>query len=500
MVMRADSALRYAPVWYAVNKIAGHVGYLPLNIHKETGREIQKDTTHPAYRLLRWQPNPLQTPIQFKRSMTADALLWGNGYAYIHREGNVVRELVPMYAGGMACGMVLGEKKFMYHMERDERVSLWQDMEQQPDKVVFLDANQVLHVHGLGFNGLSGYSLLRLAAESWTAGDNAMKRINASLKKGYAGGLMLEAPPGAFRKEAEAQEFLEHFRKNHGGSDNSGKIGMLREGIKGNVLAMNNSDAQFIETLRFLRQEEALRFQLESILGDDSSVSYNSLEQKNLAYLQNCLNTWLKVWEEECDTKLLSESEKLGGYYFKFNDGALLRSDKATTMSTISVGIASRVISPNEGRALLDMNPYAGGDEYTNPAITPGNGLGERDGEPDTEPQRQPQSSNAAQVHLEHMISVEGNRATQAAAGSKNFCRWIDAWYPKWESTLADGIEKLGGDRDLATHHCQESKQLLLACADRAQPETLEEIVRECVSTWSARAVSLVNEMELTRV
>ena len=71
---------------------------------------------------------------------------------------------------------------------------------------------------------------------------------------------------------------------------------------------IGDNGAEFVPTLTFMRQDEALRFLLESIIGDDSSVSYNSLEQKNLAYLQNCLNCWLRVWEEECEVKLLSKS------------------------------------------------------------------------------------------------------------------------------------------------------------------------------------------------
>lgn len=505
LAARAESALRYAPVWYAINKIAGHVGYLPLNIHHQVGRNIEKDVSHPAYRLLRWQPNELQTPIQFKRSLTADALLWGNGYAYIHRDAKNVKELVPLYAGAMACGMLNGEKVLLYHLNRNERVSLWKDIEDAPDQVVQFTANEILHIHGLGFNGIVGHSLLKLASQSWSAGENAIRRINSQLQKGYSGGFMLEAPPGTFRKEEDAQQFLEHFRATHGGANQAGKIGMLREGIKANVMSMSNQDAQFVELMRFLRQEEALRFMLESILGDDSSVSYNSLEQKNLAYLQNCLNTWLKVWEEECDTKLLSEAEKLSGYYFKFNDGALLRSDKATTMRTIAMGITSRVLSPNEGREMLDMNPYEGGDTYENPAVSPGRpGIGTRDGEPDTEPQRQPQNLDSAKLvfleRVEHLIGVEANRVIHAASSSRNFLNWMEEWYPKWESKLADAFEKLGADRDIATWHCSESKGLLLMCAENATQDTLEQTVRDCVSNWNARAASIVNEMELSRV
>ena len=147
---------------------------------------------------------------------------------------------------------------------------------------------------------------------------------------------------------------------------------------------MSASDSQWVEQRLFQRQEVTLLFLLEQILGDDSSVSYNSLEQKNLAYLSNCLMRWLVKWEEEANHKLLSNREKARGlHFFRFNVSALLRADSKTQMETITGYIASRVYSPNEGRELLDMLPYDGGDAYENPAISPGEGGADDDTEPE---------------------------------------------------------------------------------------------------------------------
>jgi hypothetical protein len=98
------------------------------------------------------------------------------------------------------------------------------------------------------------------------------------------------------------------------------------------------------------------------------------------------------------------------------------------------------------------------------------------------------------------MIGVEAKRATQAAASSKNFCAWIDDFYAKWVVKLADDVERLGGDRHLAERHCKESIDQLLECADKAKPETLEEVVRDCVTQWPTRAAALANEMEMRNV
>ena len=484
--------LAYAPVWYAVSKIGGHIGYLPVGVKRERGKNIETVTNHPSYQMLRWQPNKFQTPLQFKRAMQMDSLLWGNSLAYIHRVGGVPVELVPLPMQGIIFEMKRGRKTFSLMIDRDDPLA-----SASPNLAGTyheFDQDEVLHIPGLGSNGVWGYSLLSLARESWEAGMGGIKRLKTLAKKGYAGGLMLNAPIGSSisRDEEKAKNFLSEFQKSHSGSDKAGVVGLLREGVTAQVMQMSQQDAQFVETMKFLRQDEALRFCLEQILGDDSSVSYSSLEQKNLAYLQNCLNTWLCSWEEELDRKLLSEREKRQGYYHKFNTAALLRSDTATTVRTFSLAITSRIMSPNEAREKLDLNPYEGGDTYQNPNTN--SGLGMRDGEADTEPTRQPQSM--AKVQIEHMLKVEANRISTFAKSSSNFLDKVDSFYAKWETKLADCLEKLGGDRTFAEMHCSESKGQLLLLTDTCKQDELCERVSQLVETWVGRSSDIVQQME----
>jgi HK97 family phage portal protein len=484
-----NNALTYAPVWYAVNRIAGHIAMMPLNVHQERPNgEITKPTSHLGYRLLRNRPNAYQTPFIFKQQMQVHALLWGNGRAFVHRDG-LNTELIPLMPDRTATALIDGKKWHATIIERNERLSIWEDMGQNMEKTVVLSDSEVLHVPGLGFDGVEGKSLISLAARSFSIGIGGEKHIGSQQKKGYAGGLMLEAPLGAFRNEGDAKEFLKAFREQHEGSDNAGKVALLREGIKANVMAMSNSDAQFIEQRKFQRQDVALWFLLEQILGDDSSVSYNSLEQKNLAYLQNCLGRWMQVWEQECEAKLLSSAEVARGYYFKFNDGSLLRSDKSATATVISQLITSRVINPNEARKMLDLNPYDGGDEYENPAISPGSGADKPDDE-----ESDSATNNIRQKWLGDLLAVEQNRILDATK-SKAFIKRAEEFYSRWEAKLADAIEACGGMRDLATKHCDESKrQLIEAC--KCETGKLAESVAKCVETWHERLETLTKELD----
>lgn len=520
--MDGQKALSYAPVWHCVSKISGAFMIMPLNLHQKKGRDINRVVDHPSYRLNRWRPNAYQTPSQWKRQMMCHALLWGNMRSYIHREGRTPVELIPLMPDRTATMLLEGEKWHATLINRDDRLSLFEDMEGKQEQVIWMRDGDVWHVPGLGFDGVNGQSLIYLARQSWGIGLNAEKHIASQQKKGYSGGLMLEAPVGVFRNEADAKEFLDKFREQHDGVDNAGKAALLREGVKANVMQMSNSDAQFLEQRRFQREDTALLFLLEGILGDTSHASYNSLEQKNLAYRLNCLAPWTTAIEEESDLKLLTDRERAAEYYHKFNDGALLRTEKGATMAFVSQGIASTVLNPNEARQLFDLNPYEGGDEYGNPNTTsnkPDNGAGGAANTPDPTPKSQldklikavkdanqnlpksylrellgfePAENKATTALLSHLFGVEANRITSGAEKASNFIEWMDNFYSKkWESVLADNMEAMGLDRELATIHCTESKRRLLEVCDYSTAETLVENVKKCVSNWKLRSNSI---------
>jgi HK97 family phage portal protein len=490
--MTANRALSYAPVWNCVSRITGAFSIMPLNIHREQGKNKTIQIRHSSYDLFRWRPNAYQTPAVFKQQMMCHALLWGNARAYILRdENNRPVELIPLLPDSTTTVMAQGKKWHATIADPDARLRLFAGQEILPQDLIWIPDEHVWHIPGLGFDGVEGKSLISLAKQSWGIGLDAEKHSAKQKKKGYAGGLMLEAPAGAFRSQKDAEEFLTHFKKNHEGADNAGTIGMLREGIKANVMAMSNKDAEFIEERRFQREEAALWFVMQSIIGDSSGNSYASLEQKNLAYRMECLAPWSTKIEEESDLKLLTMSERLRGYYHKFNDGALLRTEKAQTMAFISQGIAARILSPNEGRSLLDMNPYDGGDKYENPNTI---ARGSEQSTPDSDkPKEDPAQRDAAtKSRITHMIDVECKKVAEAAnrasAQGLNFLQWVDNFYDKnWQPKLMSVFDELGLEDSRAVDWCRESKSRLLSCCDYSTVETLPENVEKCVFSWKIR-------------
>lgn len=490
--MSAQRALTYAPVWNCVSRITGAFSVMPLNVHREQGRKKTIQTRHSSYHLFRWRPNDYQTPAVFKQQMICHALLWGNARAYILRDssGNPV-ELIPMLPDSSDTIVAEGKKIHGVILDPDDRLRLFRGESVPQERITWLPDEDVWHIPGLGFDGIKGKSLIHLARQSWGVGLNAEKHVANQQKKGYSGGLMLEAPVGAFRSQKDAEEFLEHFKKNHEGSDNAGTIGLLREGIKANVMAMSNIDAQFIEQRRFQREDAALWFVMQSILGDSTGNSYASLEQKNLAYRMECLAPWSTKIEEECDMKLLTQSERNRGYYHKFNDGALLRTEKKATMEFISQAIAARVLNPNEGRELLDMNPYEGGDEYVNPNTMTDRTQRQSDSS-DDDTGSNSRDDAATRSRIAHMIGVECNKVSDAARKASesgmNFLQWVDTFYDRnWQPKLISVFDELGLNNSRAVNWCSESKSRLLNCCNYSTNDTLAENVKKCVFSWSIR-------------
>lgn len=495
-----DSALGYAPVWNAVSKISGHVGVAPLNLHRKLdggGAEIAE--SHPAYRLMKTRPNEIQTAIVFKQQLMMHALLTGNGRAAIVRRGGFPVELVPLLPSQTHSCLVEGKKWHIVKLgcdgDRCEYIpgsSGWfRDGEfwKFPDRDVF-------HIPGLGYDGISGLSLINVAKNSFGLGLAAQKAGANSFKNGSRPGLVITPSTNEFRDERSAREFLEDFNTYHTGVANAGKAGLLRPGMSIEVLpSLSAQDAQWVEQRRFERQETALFFLLEQILGDDSSVSYNSLEMKNQAYLTNCLSPWLVKWEQECDSKLLGDRAQKD-HYFKFNTGGLLKADFKSTTEALSLLVSSTIMNRNEARAKLDLNPVEGGDEFFNPNTTPGDAPSGTQ-EDDDSMSVEDANKYAIVSRMRHLIGVESKRVIDAADASKriNYRSWLNTYYKKWTKTLADAVKEFGGDTEIAGTHCEESYRQLLELCGSVPKDGLQDAVTKMVSNWQDRAEEMADRI-----
>ena len=490
----AQSALTYPAVWYGVNKIAGHIAQLPVGVYKrnEGDNGAQRERLHPVARLLR-KPNAYQTATIYREQIAVHSILQGNGRAAIVRAGGMITELIPLLPEYTATGMLKGEKVHATRPPQDDRLRLFFESVTEDDNgPILLNDLEVVHIPGLTLDGVVGLPLIVAAKRNLQISLGTESRLANQMEYGFQGNIMLQAPEGVFRKQQEAEEFLEAFEARHHDKTKAGRPGLLRDGITANILAMNNTDAQFSEQRAFQRQDAALWLGLEQILGDDTSVSYNSLEQKNLAYLMNTLNKWLTRWEDEFECKLLPQAQFANDeYYIRFETDALLKSDFKSTIEALSNAVASTILNQNEARAMINRNPIPSGNEFGNPWTS--SGATSNDDATRNRPVEEPDTQAATRSRIEHLIGVECRRVIDGTR-HPNYLAWVDQFYARWQSKLAVWLADLGiEDSDgIASAHCDESHDLLLESCGLCTADELRQTIVDTVAHWRDRSTAIL--------
>lgn len=353
------SAMQMTAVYSCVRVLSEAVAGLPLHLYKHTdngGKE--KAVTHPLYRLLHDEPNPEMSSFVLRETLMTHLLLWGNAYAQIIRNGrNEIIGLYPLMPNKISVNRdEKGRLYYSYQRSNDEAL-------QSKDSTVILSPSDVLHVPGLGFDGLVGYSPIAMAK-------NAIGLAIATEEYGakfFANGA---APSGVLEHPGtlkDPDKIRESWTKVYGGSANSGKVAVLEEGMKYTPISISPEQAQFLETRKFQINEIARIFRVPPhMVGDLEKSSFSNIEQQSLEFVKYTLEPWLIRWEQSMQRVLLSEDEKQN-YFIKFNVDGLLRGDYASRMSGYATARQNGWMSANDIRELenLDRIPTEeGGDLY----------------------------------------------------------------------------------------------------------------------------------------
>lgn len=471
------SALKYAPVWQAVNTIAGDLATLPLLLYERDGERKSRAPEHPSYRLLRRRPNRYMSAAVFKETLQAHVLLWGNGYAEIERNprGDAVA-LWPLLPDRTKPGMVDG--------------ALWYITTIDDGSERKLRAENVLHIKGLGFDGLRGYSIVAMARNSFGLGLAAEKYASKFFANDATPGGVLEHP--AKLDDESFERVRDSWNDLHEGLDNKHRIAILEEGMKFQAISIPMKDAQWLEARTFQRTDVASWFCLPPHkVGDLSRATFGNIEEQNRDYLNTSLMRWLEKWAQECDEKLLREREKdADSHFFEFLTAALLRGDLLRRAQAYASGIAARWLNPNEVRAMENLNPYEGGDEFVNPHINPTNPPADPEPEPDNDEQER-----QATARFTELVRAEARRVTQAARTATNFTGWVASFYSRWPARVREVVAEFDGDPLHADRHCAESRDQIMVLLDRVKPAELQEEVQALVDAWHGRAHRLARDV-----
>ncbi len=354
------TAMQTTAVYACVRILAEAVASLPLHVYEyqdDGGKKLVHD--HPLYYLLHDEPNPEMTSFVFRETLMSHLLIWGNAYAQIIRDG-----------AGRALGLypLLPDKM---DVQRDDKGNIYYVYSRNSDENpmfkeygnIRLKAEDVLHIPGLGFDGLIGYSPIAMAKNA-VGMTLACEEYGASFfANGANPGGVLEHP-GVLKDPSKVRE---SWNSVYRGVSNAHKIAVLEEGMKYQQIGIPPEEAQFLETRKFQINEIARLYRIPPhMVGDLDKSSFSNIEQQSLEFVKYTLDPWVIRWEQSLQRSLLLPGEK-GKYFIKLNVDGLLRGDYQSRMNGYAVGRQNGWFSANDIREMENMNPIPdeeGGNLY----------------------------------------------------------------------------------------------------------------------------------------
>lgn len=342
------SAMQMTAVYSCVRILSEAVAGLPLHLykHKKDGGK-ERATEHPLYRLLHDEPNPEMSSFVFRETLMTHLLLWGNAYAQIIRNGK--GEVVALYP------LMPNKMK----VDRDEHGALYYEYQHGSDEAktmknttIRLKPSDVLHVPGLGFDGLVGYSPIAMAKNAIGMAIACEEYGAKFFANGAAPSGVLEHP-GVIK---DPQRVRDAWQGQFGGSANANKVAVLEEGMKYTPISISPEQAQFLETRKFQINEIARIFRVPPhMVGDLEKSSFSNIEQQSLEFVKYTLDPWVIRWEQSLSRALFTDDEKKD-LFFKFSVEGLLRGDYQSRMNGYATARQNGWMSANDIRELEDLD------------------------------------------------------------------------------------------------------------------------------------------------
>ena len=345
------SAIQVSAVYACVRVIAETVASLPLHVFEATDSGSRKASEHPLYRLLHDEPNAEMTSFIWRETMLSHLLLYGNSYCQIIRSGR--GRLVGLYP-------LLPDRMTV---DRDSRGKLTYTYTTSDGKIAHLAPEDVLHIPGLGFDGVMGYSPIALEKAAIGLGIAAEEYGSKFFANGARPSGILTHPntvkdPAALRASWNAA---------YGGSGNANRVAVLEEGMTFTPLSIPNNEAQFLETRKFQVTEICRIFRVPPhMIGDLERATFSNIESQNISFAVHTIRPWLVRIEQAVNRALIPENEK-GRFYAQFNIDGLMRGDYKSRMEGYAIARQNGWMSANDIRALENLNPISeedGGDAY----------------------------------------------------------------------------------------------------------------------------------------
>jgi len=530
-----SNALKFSAVWACVNVLAQDVAGLPLMVYRRLPRGKEVASEHPLYAVLHDKSNPEMTALNFRRTLQAHVVTWGNAYAEIERNGaGDVIGLWPLLPDRTTAHRVNGRKVIITRVGATD---------------ITLAAENVLHITGLGFDGLRGYSVIGMARQAIGAALAAEQFGAAFFGHGARPGGVITRPDQM--PEENQQRFRRSWNRIHEGLSGAQRIAILDEGMDYKSIGIPPEEAQFIAT-RQHSVEDIVRFfrvpphKVQHLLRS----TYSNITDENRSYVTDTLHPWLVCWEQEINTTLFRPEEQRE-LFAEHNAEGRLRGSPTERSDFYMKGINNGWLSPNDVREMENMGAIDGGDTYFVPLNLMPLGsdmLLPADVEPEAnsrmrafrESRSLTERQRIQQTHVrgfgaiaERLVKGERESVTrlveQNLRAAPDFLADLRKFYERFESRVAEAFRpllltyadqiraaisaELGNDVDasqydgfvqeylngLARRHVRKSELQLRAIVDANPPETLAAAITERLDGWGQTRAGKIAASESVR-
>lgn len=350
-----ESALALPVIQNCVTLLAESLAQLPLELYeRQAGGQRQVAVDHPLYEVLRYQPNPFQTPYDRVELSQMSAGLRGNSYAYIdRRDDGQVRELWPLDTDKVT--VLKGPDLLPYY-----RVAGVADP---------LPMRLVHHVRWHSHNGYVGLSPMQLHAETVGLGLAVRQFTGKSFANGATLSGVIERPKevSAIKDQNSIDSIVDQWGAKYSGPDNAKKVALLQEGMTFKPVSMTNVDADLAALLKLSTVEQARIYKIPlPMVNDLDKANYNTIEQLLIQFVVFALLPWAKRHEQAMMRDFLLEGDRKR-YFIEFNLSGLMRGDQKSRYESYAIGRQWGWLSVNDIRRLENLPPVAGGDTYLQP-------------------------------------------------------------------------------------------------------------------------------------
>lgn len=346
------NALKLSAVYSCIRVLAESTGMLPLRLYKREGESAHKAADHGLYRLLHVAPNDYMTAQEFKEMCVAHLMLRGNFYAWKNVVNGQVRELLPLQPDAVT-------------VKQRENYDVVYTVRFLNGKESVLTSDDIFHVKLFSVDGLTGLSPVQQARETIGLAMATEEHGARLFSNGAKPGGVLSTDQ--VLKDESFDRIKASWNSAHEGVSNAHKVAILEGGLKWTQVGMSSEDSQFLQTRNFQRSEIAGIYRVPPhMIGDLKDATFSNIEQQSLDFVTNSLMPLLTRIEQRVNFSLLGFKEQ-SKYYAKFTVNSLLRGDMSSRSEFYTKMVQNGAMSPNEIRALEDMNPRTGGDIYLTP-------------------------------------------------------------------------------------------------------------------------------------